>query len=167
MKPVVVDTNVAIVANDALLPVGDEGARPVECISACVAAIRDVTRNGHLLLDALGLIFDEYRRHLSFSGQPGVGDLFMKWVHDRQWDTSVCTRIEITPEESRGYVEFPQHPDLASFDRSDRKFVAVAAGYNGDASILQAVDEKKWTSAENALSMSGVSVRFLCRQKDD
>src|SRR6266508_3469626 len=155
MKPVVVDTNVAMVANDASLPVDSEDLRPLECISACIRALTDVTRNGHLVLDTAGLIFDEYKTYLNFSGQPGVGDIFMKWVHDRQWDREVCTRVEITPDDVRGFVEFPDHAELADFDWDDRKFVAVACAHGQDTHILQAVDEAKWARVQAALEETG------------
>lgn len=163
MKPVVVDTNVAVVANDASLPANTAITRPLDCVVACIKAIRELTEAGHLVLDTTGFIFDEYKTYLSFSGQPGVGDVFMKWVHDRQWNPEFCTRVEITPDDSKGFVEFPDHPELADFDWSDRKFVAVARAHGKDVRILQAVDEDAWVQVEDVLSENGAPVRFLCR----
>jgi hypothetical protein len=82
---------------------------------------------------------------------------------DRQWDPEFCTRVEITPDDANGFVEFPDHPDLASFDWADRKFVAVARAYSKDVRILQAVDEDAWMQVEQALSENGAPVLFLCR----
>jgi len=114
-----------------------------------------------LVLDDADLIFSEYRRYLSLSGQPGVGDVFIKWVHDRQWDSTVCTRVSITSHGERTFEEFPDDPGLAKFDRDDRKFVAVAAVHPDVPTILQAVD-RKWLKWNQALAAVGITVRFLC-----
>jgi hypothetical protein len=167
MRPLVVDTNVAVVANDASLPIDSETLRPLECVSACVRALTDLTTTGHLVLDSTDLIFDEYKTYLKFSGQPGVGDFFMKWVHDHQWNSDVCTRVNITPDSSKGFVEFPDHVELANFDWADRKFVAVACAHGQDVRILQAVDEAAWAQVEHALTESGAPVTFLCRGISD
>jgi hypothetical protein len=163
MKPLVVDTNVAVVANDASLPADTPITRPLDCVAACIKALIELTEAGHLVLDTAGLIFDEYKTYLNFSGQPGVGDVFMKWVHDRQWNPEFCTRVEITPDSSKGFVEFPDDPELAAFDWSDRKFVAVARAHGKDVRILQAVDEDAWVQAEGVLRENGAPVQFLCR----
>ena len=52
--------------------------------------------------------FDEYRQQLSLKGQPGVGDAFMKWVHDNRWALSDDQRVTITKNED-SYGEFPEH----------------------------------------------------------
>lgn len=162
MSAVVVDTNVAIVANDVVLPPNDEGRRPLDCIEACIDALSAITKGSdHLVLDELGFIFEEYRRCLSFAGQPGPGDVFMKWVHERQWDPARCTRVEITPDDGRVFVEFPDSPDLTGFHNDDRKFVAVAAAHPDHPVILQAVDWK-WRDWADALAKEGLAVRFLC-----
>jgi hypothetical protein len=161
MMAVVVDTNVAEVANDAVKTPANNNLRSLECIDACVEALLTITREGHLVLDSLGLIFEEYGRRLSFAGQPGTGDLFMKWVNDHQWDTTLCTRVDITLHDGRGFDEFPVDNDLSTFDWDDRKFVAVAAAHGGSPRILQAVDYK-WAKWSDALKAAGITVRFLC-----
>ena len=113
------DTNVAIVANG-----GSEQASPA-LAEKCIDVLLEITRGNGLVLDADGEIFEEYRRNLSLRGQPGVGDMFLKWVHDNQWNPERCERRMITPllGDSRGYEEFPASEALADFDASDRKFV--------------------------------------------
>jgi hypothetical protein len=80
----VVDTNVPKTANLAQDPdsVSDD---LIACVLNCVEAIDHVVKNGGLVIDAGNEIFTEYRHQLSMSGQPGVGDRFMKWVHDNRW----------------------------------------------------------------------------------
>lgn len=132
-------------------------------MQACVQALLGVTRAGHLVLDDSGLIFEEYARNLSFAGQPGTGGAFMKWVHERQWDTSVCSRVPITPHDDREFAEFPDDPSLKAFDRDDRKFVAVSAAHHARPPIVQAVDQQ-WREWSDALESAGITVRFLCSE---
>ena len=83
-KKCLVDTNVPMTANLAFQSDPECGV-PYACVYACVEAIEHVTKNGGLVIDAGDEIFTEYRHHLHMSGQPGLGDLFMKWVHDNRW----------------------------------------------------------------------------------
>lgn len=155
-KPCIVDTNVAIVANEK-----SEQA-PVDLIIRCIEAIQSITAQGQIALDESGLIFEEYRHKLSLAGQPGTGDLFMKWVHDNQWNPAYCERREIhcSNETEQVFDEFPTDAGLAEFDISDRKFVAVANAGAKKIPILQAVDDK-WWGWKDALAKCGIQVLFL------
>ncbi len=62
---------------------------------------------------------------------------------------------------SSSYQEFPKHDDLNDFDKSDRKFVAVANACTGKPPILQATDSK-WWGWKDALNDVGITVHFLC-----
>jgi len=154
-----VDTNVPKTANRASEPFNI----PVEllqCVLACVEAVEHVVSKGKLVLDAGNEIYDEYRNQLSMSGQPGVGDRFMKWVHDHQWSFPDADRISII-KEGDSYREFPQHDGLKDFDISDRKFIAVANAHLEKPPILQATDSK-WWGWQEPLSEVGIQVIFLC-----
>ncbi len=118
------DTNVPKNANLAIDP-KDIPDELIVCVLACVEAVEHVVKKGWLVVDSGEEIFDEYRNNLSMSGQPGVGDKFMKWVHDNQWNVQKVDRINIT-KNGESYDEFPAHAVLTAFDNSDRKFVAVA-----------------------------------------
>jgi hypothetical protein len=93
-------------------------------------------------------------------GQPGVGDRFMKWVHDHRWQFSPENRVDITKNDDT-YDEFPIHKEIANFDPSDRKFVAVANAHSAHPPILQATD-CKWWGWKDALFEVGITVIFLC-----
>lgn len=155
----VVDTNVPITANKSTRP-DSISFDMIGCVSNCVKAVKHVMENRALVIDYRGDIFDEYRRHLSFSGQPGIGDAFLKWVHDNQWKSSHVDRVKITKNDD-SYNEFPKHDGLASFDKSDRKFVAVANAHADKPPILQATDSK-WWGWKKALKEAGIKVNFLC-----
>ncbi len=158
-KKFLVDTNVPKTANYALNPadITDELAG---CILACVEAIDHVVKKGSLVLDAGDEIFTEYRNHLSMSGQPGVGDRFMKWVHDNRWSFPDADRVIIT-KNGESYDEFPDHDGLSDFDNSDRKFIAASNAHPAKPPVLQATDSK-WWGWKDALDEVGITVHFLC-----
>lgn len=153
---VVADTNVAVVANGK-----HERAGPT-CISTCIDELRQI-QQGHLrlLLDDKRLILDEYQRRLRFSGQPGPGDAFFKWLYENQAVERHCRIVPLTLHEERGFEEFPDDSSFASFDRDDRKFVAVALASGSSPRVLNASDRGWWRHRE-ALGKHGVVVVFLC-----
>ena len=155
-----VDTNVPIVANYATQSALPTDV-PLHCMMACVQAIKHITTNGSVVLDAGGEILAEYNRHLSRSGQGGQGDKFFKWLHNNSGYSHKVQWIPTTKLEDNTYAEFPDHPDLTEFDPSDRKFVATANAHPDKPPILQAVDHK-WWGWRTALSEEGISVHFLC-----
>ena len=151
-----VDTNVPILAN------GTDKLDWSLLAGKCIDLILEIVKKGGLVLDDQNRIFDEYRDYLHFAGCPGVGDLFMKWVHDNQWNSAVCTRVSITcqDESNQVFAEFPDHPELKNFDVDDRKFVAVAHASPCKAPIIQAVDFK-WWGWRLALEEAGIEVVFV------
>ena len=155
----VVDTNVPKVANLVASPDPDSDV-PRGCVLACVEAIKRVVEDKGLVIDDGDEIFGEYRRQLSMSGQPGVGDHFMKWVHDNRWGLPDLQRVSIT-RAGDSYSEFPNSPGLDDFDLSDRKFVAVANAHNEKPPILQATDSK-WWGWKDALKQADIAVHFVC-----
>ncbi len=155
----VVDTNVPKVANLATQP--DPGSDfPDTCVEACLEAVDHVVRTRGLILDAGDEIYYEYMGQLSLSGQPGLGDRFMKWVHDNRWSFDESQRVPITSS-GDSYDQFPPHDGLDNFDRSDRKFVAVSNGHPDKPPILQATDSK-WWGWKDALEECEIEVEFLC-----
>jgi len=158
-KKCLVDTNVPIIANRALDPahIPDD---LMGCVLSCIEAIEHVVKKGGLVMDSGDEIFDEYHHKLSLKGQPGVGDKFMKWVHDNRWGFPEADRVTIT-KNGDSYNEFPDHDGLTDFDISDRKFIAVSNAHPGKPPILQAVDSK-WWGWKDALAEAGITVNFLC-----
>lgn len=156
VNPCVVDTNVPLTAN------AGEGGN-LRCVRACNRALEELMRSGHMVIDDKFRILKEYMHKLSASGQPGVGDKFLKWALTNQANPARCTRVEITPKtpDPRDFEEFPSDATLSSFDFADRKFVAVSMAHPDKPPVLQAADSK-WWGLRNALAASGVSVHFLC-----
>jgi hypothetical protein len=159
MSAFVVDTNVPVVANGK-----SEQADP-DCVIACIDALSNVRDSGTVVLDDGMLILYEYMKNLSMSGEPGAGDLFMKWVWNVQADASRCEQVHLTPchHAGRDFDEFPEDAELVDFDPSDRKFVAVALASPQTPAILNAVDSD-WAHKHAVLKRHGVKVNFLCPQ---
>ncbi|MEM6457641.1 MAG: hypothetical protein AAF772_21310, partial [Acidobacteriota bacterium] len=138
---VVVDTNVALVAN------GAQDDASSACGNTCRQRLLDITRGrAGLVLDRGRRIEAEYGRKLRSSGQPGVGDAFLKWVLTNRANRQRCRQVGLTPrsDEPDDFTTFPNNPALADFDRDDRKFVAVARAYGDETPVLQALDSKWW-----------------------
>ncbi|RKZ60624.1 MAG: hypothetical protein DRQ44_12540 [Gammaproteobacteria bacterium] len=159
LKKCLIDTNVPKTANLSLNP-ATIPQELIGCVQACVEAVDHTVKKGGLVLDSNDEIYNEYRRNLSLSGQPGVGDGFMKWVHDNRWKLPDADRVTIT-KSGDSYDEFPDHDGLIQFDKSDRKFIAVANAHPEKPPVLQATDSK-WWGWKDALKEVGITVQFLC-----
>lgn len=153
----IVDTNVLIAAN------GRDTHADLQCQLASIEALEKISSGEILILDSIGLIMDEYAKYCSYKGEPGVGDYFFKYIHDHQQVESKCLMVQITQDKEKGFVEFPDHPDLNSFDPSDRKFVAVAMASGLNPAICNATDSD-WEEHKTALHDICVSVIQLCPQ---
>lgn len=152
---VLVDTNVPLTAN------GSADHADLRCRNACIVELERIIDSCHVLVDDSDLIMQEYRGRLSASGQPGAGDAFFRWLWLNRWNATRVGRIPIVSHATRGFEEFPDDSDLSSFDRDDRKFVAVALASGTSPDIINATDTDWWTH-RHALQQHGVSVRFLC-----
>ena len=150
------DTNVAITANG-------KSHADENCVRTCTEELERIRNECCVVIDNLWHILKEYMNQLNSSGQPGPGDVFLKWLLSNRQNPNHCLMVRITPHNERGYAEFPNAPDLANFDRSDRKFVAVANAHYQKPPILQATDSK-WWGWRNALAEAGITVLFLCQE---
>ncbi len=155
-KPeIVMDTNVAVVAN------GKAQQADRDCILKCINRLSHIRDECRLLLDNRNLILKEYLGNLSLSGQPGLGDTFFKWLWQNHANPEYCRKVAVKPREDRGFEEFPEDPNLSSFDRDDRKFVAVALASETGPKVLNASDAD-WWHYRQALRQHGVEIVFLC-----
>lgn len=150
----VVETNICIAAN------GRDTHASLKCQLTCVEFLEklvSVQSHDQILLDEQGLIFDEYKRHLNFKGQPGVGDMFFKYLHDHMHLTGQVRLVTITPveDEARGFEELPPNP----MDKSDRKFLTTALV--GKGRVFNALD-KDWHEQAEFIAGLGVRVKQLC-----
>lgn len=163
----VIDTNVLMVANEDFPPEqADE-----DCVSACINRLIGIQNGGSkekVVLDEDDRLLDEYQQTLRSSQQPSTGHAFLHWLYQAGWNSALCDRVQITctNESSQVFEEFPNHPDLAEFDVSDRKFVATANAHPEKPTILQAVDVK-WMGWEKAMNECGLSIEWLHKETAD
>lgn len=152
---VIIDTNVPVVAN------GNASQASLSCRKMCVERIKRVLNSKEtLVIDDKWLVIKEYKQQLSESGQPGIGDQFLKWVlrHHLQY----IVRVPINPTQTdKQFDEFPDDKELAKFDLSDRKFVAIAIAHPQHPPILNATDSD-WLFYHDVLAKYDVEVEFLC-----
>jgi hypothetical protein len=151
MRSFVIDTNVLYVANA-------QSHTSRACVAECARKLSEIMQSGLVVVDSSRLIRKEYESFGKKTGQPGAGSRFLRWLN--QNGPRIST-VDITAHDVRGFEEFPEHDCLKSFDPSDRKFVAVAAGHGAFPPILQAADSK-WWGWSTALQECGINVEFLC-----
>jgi hypothetical protein len=153
---VVVDTNVIRVADELAPQAGPDCA--VKCAETLEEAARGVVSidsGRRIILEYLGQV----RKHYPY--EPGTA--FVRQLQQHEWNPAHCERVDIHEHPDRGFEEFPDDadPELVRFDRSDRKFVAVAIASRLHPPILNAADSD-WLSVRDALAQHGVHVEFLC-----
>jgi hypothetical protein len=155
MSKFVVDTNVAVVAN------GRDGAYEPSCRVSCIDQLQRIVEKARnrLVLDTQGEITEEYRRYLQPSGQPGVGDLFYRFVLNYRGNPKRIVQVDLQKDGSGDFSRFPKAPALRTFDPSDKKFVAAAV--TSGAKILVAVD-RGWKRHKTALKKAKVKVKSIC-----
>lgn len=149
-----IDVNVPLVANGQAEQAGDD------CILASLDVLEQVKTKHMVVLDDAWLILSEYQKKLNSTGQPGAGDAFLKWLLQNIGNPKHCELVTITGNHDQ-FAEFPTDPDLQSFDRSDRKYVAVALSSKRNPKIINAVDTDWWHHRE-VLERNGVQVEFIC-----
>src|SRR5262245_41896231 len=138
----VVDTNVLVIANDPL------SATP-SCASASVDFLEHLKTDGSVAIDTEFRILREYLRQVSSTGS-GAGSAFIRWLFNVQADPRRCEQVELIETSPDEFAEFPSDARLATFDRSDRKFVAVACASRRGPAIANSAD-RGWRAHETAL----------------
>lgn len=151
---VIVDTNVAIAAN------GIDTHASLKCQLNCIEflqALISPSSKNRVAVDDAGVILDEYSRHLSHRGAPGVGDQFFKYLHDNMYlgKKVLVAAITAIDDEKRGFAELPEN----KLDKSDRKFAALAVATGAD--IYNALDTD-WDEAKELLNQTKIAVKQLC-----
>lgn len=149
-----IDTNVPVVANGGG---GEERPVSLERREAAIHFLRQILdRNDHIVVDHAGEIQKEYHENLYSGGQPGVGFRFYLRVLQ---DWILCERIDLPKRADGEYADLPQAVIDEGFDRSDRKFAALAKRER--IPVVNAVDTD-WLEAQETLTANGIRVKFLC-----
>jgi hypothetical protein len=154
-KTSVVDTNVILVANGQHDNVGSE------CVADCAVKLESIMSHGRIALDSKFEVLSEYQNKTQPVRAKRPGDVFVKWVLQNRSNIDRCDSVSLEENPQRKYEAFPDDYRLATFDESDRKFVAIASAHPQKPGILQATDSK-WLAWTGALNDHGVTVEFLC-----
>lgn len=147
----VVDTNVLIAAN------GQNTHADIQLRAASARYLAEFIDGEDVLLeDSCGYAFEEYKRYMQFSGQPGVGDRFFLWYLRSRWSDARVMSVEIDHETPiASYL--PE--SLRSFDPSDHKWIAIYL--EGDADVVVNVTDSDWRNAREDLLEHGIRVHEL------
>lgn len=154
MNDYVVDTNVLAVAN------GRHEHASSSCRLASIEMLGEILENGRISVDEAGEILAEYRTYCSPVGQPGVGDAFFREVLLNY--VGKVNRVELAKNADGTFANFPPDPELAQFDPSDRKFVAVAVV--SGAPVVNSTDPD-WLEHKPALNRNGIEIVFVCTEQ--
>lgn len=156
MSEVIIDTNVAVVANR-------QNSQVVQnCIDNCILRLARAKQNDVILLDDAGEILSEYARALRLSRPYQLGGQFLVHVIQQQYNTNNVRRVALRKNDIGAFVDLP--PLLHSFDPSDKKF-AVLSIVTGVA-VTNAIDSD-WVHRTDDLRACGVAIDFLCGNSPD
>lgn len=150
----IVDTNVAVTAN------GRSAQAKLPCVRACIERLLSIRQNEKIVLDTSWHVIREYKDNLAESGQPGVGDAFLLWVLQNWANPDICELhdLEMSAQKPQEFAAFPDVEELSNFDRSDRKFVALAVV--SKAPIHTAVDRDFWDN-KDTLARHHIQIEFV------
>lgn len=95
------------------------------------------------------------------SGPQDYGNRFLKWIYTNQANPDLVKQVHLHSIDDNDYLEFPESLRQIGFDRSDRKFVALAIANKCLAPILQAGDSK-WIGWQAPLEVHGVNLILPC-----
>ncbi len=152
----IIDVNVLAAANLRATHLS-----PLDALK-CIDFLESVKKEeGCVSMDEGGLIFQEYANYASHKGQPGVGDVFFKWLFDNQGYDAVCEKVAIVEHPDRGFEEYPDAHSVSNFDWNDRKYVAVAVASEKAPAIYNATDSDWWDFQEAFFEL-GIIVEQLC-----
>jgi len=162
VKKVVVDTNVPIVANGRPDPSNGGKSPSPACRLAAIDFLEETIERRKVLLDLAGEIQSEYRSHLDPSGEPGVGDRFYQQILYSA--PTYVDRVDLPRGPDGEFEHFPKDPGLSDFDRSDRKFVAMA---KRTSAVVANATDSDWLNHRVELERNGIDLCFICGDDRD
>lgn len=155
MSPVVIDTNVLLIANGSHQDVSPP------CRAECVKRLLARQKSGVVVIDDAFRILREYQHKTHPNAPKGVGDVFLKWLLQNAANKKRVHRVALTETASDEFAEFPDPALQPQFDAPDRKFVAVASAHPQQPTVWQGAD-CKWLAWWQQLESQGIKVVFLC-----
>lgn len=154
-KYLIIDTNVPVKA--AKLFPDTEVDR--QCSLACFRFVKKLLdSNDTVVIDTGREILREYEKNIDIHAEDNVATEFLKWIYQKRMSGGV-SEYQIT-KNGDTYQEYPDSEDLKNFDRSDRKFVALANAHPAHPCIYNGSDTDWWLF-KSALERNGIQIVFL------
>lgn len=160
MSEVIVDTNVLAVAE------GMHEDASAHCMASCLQLVRRITSGERsVVADEGDLILAEYVKTLKAAATAGPATKLARYLWNRRFDSAVCKRVVISPDENPpgSFEEIPA--DIRDFDVDDQKFLATAAAAEAEDGILRPIfqaHDGEWWDRRADLHRNGFDVQFLC-----
>ncbi len=162
MNCCIIDTNVLYLAGTPIDEIPDD---QLLCAQKCIAFLKGFMNNpqAKIVIDDAREIYKEYvgAYKKAKSNSPNLALRFFKWLFSYLQNIPSEDLVHLTPGPQKGeYAEYPSHPDLALFDPSDRKFIAVANAHPKHPPIVEGTDSK-WWGIKDVLKKFGIRVVFV------
>lgn len=159
----IIDTNVPLTA------AGDNDAADEACQLACVQTLQRIFKGDiAVVIDAEGEAYREYRDNMHPDPKGGLAGQFLMYLINHRHDSTRFYRVKLRKNVDGQYEDYPHDEALLEFDRSDRKWVAMAIRFKEDtqkdAPIVNAAD-RDWRLFQSQLENWDVQLEFLCRAK--
>jgi hypothetical protein len=157
-KYYIVDTNIFIAAN------GKADQLTENDVNKCKLFVTALFSNTTISIDLQGEIFKEYFDYMNWSGQPGIGDVFVKYLWDRQYDKKICELVDINKDKNGIYKQLRNKDDLLQFDPNEHKFIAVYLGSRNSVTICNACDSD-WENNKSLLSKYQINILEILHEE--
>lgn len=156
MNNQIIETNIIAAANHKADHLNEQQQ------DKCVLFLIKHKENSVTYIDDNNLILNEYRKYCHFSGAPFMGDYFFKWLWDQQCNIQICKRIKLNQTDDHGFefLEVKEYLELNSFDKSDKKFVAVCLSADKIPEIYNACDSD-WDEYSDVFKAIGIKVNTI------
>jgi len=163
MNNKIIDTNVPLTS------VTTDVAIPLVCRQSCTQLISSVLKGEIIIvIDDQNEALREYRNNMYPDPNPsaGLAGQFMMYLFNYQYDKTRVHRAKLTVSEPGEYEPFPEDNELDSFDKSDKKWIAISMSFKqevqDDAPINNATDSD-WLHFEHVFVRLGIKIEFLCK----
>ena len=158
----IVDTNVPIKASN-LNPLN---ILDKKCSLSCLSFIKKLMQSTDVVvLDSGNEILKEYQNNFPSWGQDTIATIFLRWVL-RNLTLRDGGQVELYPitKTAEGvYEEYPCSQNFATFDPSDKKFIALSNAHPDRPPIVEGSDSLWWGYRE-VFKNADIHIIFLCEE---
>lgn len=153
MVEAIIDTNVAVIAN------GQNNDVVQSCYNACVRFIITAKASRVIVIDDGDEVRSEYAKAIADRRPHELGAHFLFHILNHQYDPAKVRRVALTKDGNGNFIDFPNVPELSTFNHSDRKFAALSK--NTGIEVTHAADSD-WCDFLTPLQANGINITHLC-----